>query len=441
MALFDVSEERLLNNMRAALRHVASVLNIPLAVCLWDGGRVALGEVDTATPSISIQSPGVIASLLKRPTLENLIMQYAVGNIALHGVDMLTCLQAVRDRAKKKDVKRLNKTRLLLWLLPFILVRSQPAVSQHDFRKDEGGTFHNNKHNKNYIQFHYDVGNAFYQLFLDPHMQYSCAYFKDRSDSLEQAQQNKLEMICKKLRLRQNDRFLDIGCGWGGLICYAAQHYGVKAHGITLSQEQYDFTQAKIRALGLEDRVTVEIRDYRMLEGSYDKIASIGMFEHIGLDNFPAYFKKIHSLLSEHGVVLNHGIAKRAKANAKNKRTKNTPEKRMILKYIFPGSELAPIGHSVNSMEACDFEIHDVEAWREHYALTCKHWCERLSANKERAVALVGLERYNLWVAYLAGVSMSFTKGSILIFQTLASRRSKGLSGMPLTRDDVYRIV
>lgn len=440
MALFDVSEERLLNNMRAALRHVAGVLNIPLTVRLWDGGTVALGEDDASTSSVSIQSPGVVASLLKRPTLENLITHYAVGNIALHGADMLTCLRTVRDRVKKKDVKRLNKTRLLLWLLPFIFVRSQPAVSQHDFRKDEGGTFHNNQHNKNYIQFHYDVGNAFYQLFLDPHMQYSCAYFKDRSDSLEQAQQNKLEMICRKLRLRQNDRFLDIGCGWGGLICYAAQHYGVTAHGITLSQEQYDFTRDKIRTLGLEDRVTVEIRDYLTLEGSYDKIASIGMFEHIGLDNFPTYFKKIHSLLSEQGVALNHGIAKRAKANAKSKRTKNTSEKRMILKYIFPGSELAPIGHSVNSMEACDFEIHDVEAWREHYALTCKHWCERLSANKERAIALVGLERYNLWVAYLAGVSMSFTKGSILIFQTVASRRSKGVSGMPLTRDDLYRI-
>jgi len=435
-----LSEKRLLEDIKRALAHVADVLHIPLEVRLWDGTSVALKQ-GSSLPALTIKGQGVIASLIKKPTLENLVNHYAVGNIALSGGELFDTLESIRDSAKKKDIKRLSKLRLLRSLWPFIFTAGEKAVAAHDFRHDEGGAEHKNENNKNYIQFHYDVGNDFYQLFLDPQMQYSCAYFKDISGSLEQAQQDKLEMICRKLRLQKDDRFLDIGCGWGGLICYAAQHYGVKAHGITLSEEQYAFTKEKIRTLGLEDKVTVEIRDYLTLEGAYDKIASIGMFEHIGLANFPAYFRKIRSLLRDGGIVLNHGIARRGKTNARKALTNVTPEKRMILKYIFPGSELAPIGHSLNSMEAQGFEIHDVEAWREHYALTCKHWCKRLSADKERAIALVGLERYNLWVAYLAGVSLGFTAGSILIFQTVASKRSKakGPSGLPLTRADLYR--
>jgi len=234
---------------------------------------------------------------------------------------------------------------------------------------------------------------------------------------------------------------LDIGSGWGALLCYAAQHYGVQAHGVTLSQEQYEFTKAKIAALGLEDQVTVEIRDYLALEGRYDKVSSIGMFEHVGIANFPTYFRKVNSLLKDKGLFLNHAIARRGKRDQKAALTRITPEKRLILKYIFPGSELAPIGYSVNVMEAYGFEIHDVEAWREHYALTTRRWCERLQANKDKAVAMVGLERYNLWIAYLAGVSFGFTAGSILIFQTLGSKRAKakGLSGLPPTRADLYR--
>jgi cyclopropane-fatty-acyl-phospholipid synthase len=436
-----LTEKRLLENLRVALAHVAETLDIPLAVRLWDGSIKPLGKSAQPVPLVSLRSSGVVASLIKHPALENLVKHYAVGDIALEDGDLIASVQQVRSKLKKKDIKRLSKKHLLRLLWPFILVRSQRANPAHDFRQDASGTTHKNKNNANYIQFHYDVGNDFYQLFLDPEMQYSCAYFKQETGSLEQAQQDKLEMICRKLRLKAGEHFLDIGCGWGGLICYAAKHCGVKAHGITLSNEQYEYTRAKIKRLGLEGQVTVEIRDYQALDGIYDKIASIGMFEHIGLANFPAYFKKIHGLLRDKGIVLNHGIARRAKVDAKSALTKITPEKRMILKYIFPGAELAPIGHSVNSMEAHGFEIHDIEAWREHYALTCRHWCQRLSANKDRAIALVGSERYNLWVAYLAGVSFGFLSGSILIFQTVASKRAKekGPSGLPLTREDLYR--
>ena len=431
------ASENLSAALQAALHHVGQALSLPLRVALWDGSEVAL-SADETLPKVTIRSPGVVASLLKRPSLENFVRHYAVGGIAIDG-DLMAIGDALNARVRKKDVRQLNKRLLLRTLWPFLFLRSEKAATRHDY--GEGATAHANVRNQEYIQFHYDVGNDFYNLFLDPEMLYSCAYFTDWNGSLEQAQQDKLEMICRKLRLQKGEKFLDIGSGWGGLLCYAAQHYGVQAHGVTLSQEQYDFTKAKIQALGLEAQVTVEIRDYISLEGRYDKIASIGMFEHVGIANFPAYFRKINSLLKDNGLFLNHAIARRGKRDQKAALTRITPEKRMILKYIFPGSELSPIGHSVNSMEAYGFEIHDVEAWREHYALTTRRWCERLQANKQQAVEMVGIERYNLWIAYLAGVSFGFASGSILIFQTLGSKRGKqkGASGLPPTRADLYR--
>jgi len=431
------ASETLSATLQDALRHAGEALSIPLRVALWDGSEVDLSS-GAALSTLTIRSPGVVASLLKRPTLENLVRHYAVGNIAVDG-DLMVIGDALRSRVRKKDVRQLNKSLLLRKLWPFLFVRGEKAATRHDY--GEGATTHANVRNQDYIQFHYDVGNAFYGLFLDPEMLYSCAYFKDWNGTLEQAQLDKLEMICRKLRLQKGDRLLDIGSGWGALLCYAAQHYGVQAHGVTLSQEQYEFTKAKIAALGLEDQVTVEIRDYLALEGRYDKVSSIGMFEHVGIANFPTYFRKVNSLLKDKGLFLNHAIARRGKRDQKAALTRITPEKRLILKYIFPGSELAPIGYSVNVMEAYGFEIHDVEAWREHYALTTRRWCERLQANKDKAVAMVGLERYNLWIAYLAGVSFGFTAGSILIFQTLGSKRAKakGLSGLPPTRADLYR--
>ncbi len=294
------------------------------------------------------------------------------------------------------------------------------------------------RNNKDYIQFHYDVGNEFYQLFLDPRMQYSCGYFRDWENSLEQAQTDKLELICRKLRLKEGESLLDIGCGWGGLICYAAQHYGVKAHGVTLSQEQHDLTQEKIRDLNLEGQVTVELKDYRELDGHFDKIASIGMFEHIGIANYTTYFRKVRSLLNDRGILLNHAIARSSK-KSKRKAKKIRPERRLLLKYIFPGSELSSAGYTQDSMEHEGFEVHDVEALREHYALTCRFWCKRLSKNKDRAIELVGHERYRMWVAYLAGASAGFQAGSIKIYQILATKKvGKGFSGLPPTRSDLY---
>jgi cyclopropane-fatty-acyl-phospholipid synthase len=332
----------------------------------------------------------------------------------------------------------LRKGFLLKRALPLLLTRGSKLRLGHEYAEDETGRGPSRRDETDFIQFHYDAGNDFYALFLDPEMQYSCAYFTGWENSLEQAQRDKLDMICRKLRLQPSERFLDIGSGWGGLLCHAAENYDVTAHGVTLSQAQYDYTRDKLRRLGLEDRVTVELRSYEGLEGEYDKIASIGMYEHVGIANYPAYFGKLNSLLRDRGLLLNHGITRRAK-RSRRKFRKVRPENRLILKYIFPGSELDHIGHSLEVMEAGGFEIHDVECWREHYALTCRLWHRRLVANKEAAIAQVGPERYRMWIAYLAGVSFAFADGSLRIYQTVASKhKAKGLSGLPPTREDLY---
>ena len=270
-------------------------------------------------------------------------------------------------------------------------------------------------------------------------MQYSCGYFTDADNSLDQAQHDKLEMICRKLRLQPDEKFLDIGCGWGGLVCHAAQHHGVKAHGVTLSQEQFDFATAKAKRLGLEDRVTIELRDYSTLDGTYDKIASVGMYEHVGIANMPRYINKISSLLRDRGMLLNHGVSRTAKPTRRAAR-RIRPGRRLLLKYIFPGSELDHVGHTTDLLEIHGMEVRDIEAWREHYGMTIKHWYRRLEARKKEAIDLVGSDRFRIFALYLAGTSSGLRDGSIHICQVLAVKKaSKGPSGLPLTRADLYR--
>ena len=436
------SPDARLRAARELIEMVAEVIDIPLSVRLWDGSMVALGRDVEPGFFISVKSPGVLGSLIRRPTLENLMVHYALGRLAVHGGDLIACGELAQsrgrfNRARRQKLRSLPRWRLFRLLLPFLFARADASALDHEYGKDETGR-KGSRAEKEFIRFHYDLGNEFYRCFLDPEMQYSCAYFPNWSSSLEEAQVAKLDHICKKLQLEPGDRFLDIGCGWGGLVCHAAVHYGVTAHGVTLSEEQLAFAREKIARLGLEDRVTVELRDYATLDGTYDKIASIGMYEHIGIANYRAYFKKLKSLLRARGLVLNHGITRRAKKSSKAF-DRISPGRGWILKYIFPGSELDHIGHSVEIMESCGLEVHDVESLREHYALTAKRWCQRLAAREDEAIALIGAEKYRLWVAYLAGVSFSFGDGFLRVFQTVATRQARGGdSGMPPTREHIY---
>ena len=431
-------QQRQLDVAREFFSHLGELLDSRISVRLWDGSVIALGSQVEPGLEISLSGPGVIGSLLRRPTLDNLLRHFARGHIDYHGADLFTLLETARVRNSRKRTRRLRKSLLARMATTFITARSDGASVEHRYAGDETGRRRVQADNRDFIQFHYDLSNEFYQLFLDPNMVYSCAYFRDWDNSLEQAQWDKLEMICRKLCLQPGDRFLDIGCGWGALVCHAAEHYGVQARGITLSEKQLALAREKIRRRGLEDQVQVELCDYADVQGPFDKIASIGMVEHVGIDNMLGYMQKIRSLLPDRGLFLNHGITRRAKTSRRKFR-RITPERRLLAKYIFPGGELDHLGHMTECLEAAGFEVHDVEGWRDHYALTCKHWSRRLEANREAAIQQVGSERYRMWLLYLAGVSLALGDGSACIFQTVASSRgSKGLSGMPPTREHLY---
>ncbi|MEJ1995119.1 MAG: cyclopropane-fatty-acyl-phospholipid synthase [Limibacillus sp.] len=437
MAIY--SDGAYLEAAKAVARALAPQLQAPFTLELWDGSCIPLGDKARDDYRIVIASAGTIGSLLRRPTMANLAIHYAAGRIDLKGDDLITLVEAARAKRVRFKGRELHKGSLLKQAFPLLFAFDDKAQLEHQYSGEETGLDLAKRDEKSFIQFHYDVGNEFYQLFLDPEMLYSCAYFTDWDNSLEQAQKDKLEMICRKLRLKPGERFLDVGCGWGALLCHAAQNFGVEAHGVTLSQAQHDLALEKAKALGIADKVTVELKNYEDLTGEFDKISSIGMYEHVGIANYPRYFGKLKSLLRDKGLLLNHGITRRAKRSKRAFR-KIRPENRLIRKYIFPGSELDHIGHTLESMEALGFEIHDVEGWREHYAKTCRLWHQRLIAKEEEAVAQVGRERYRMWIAYLAGVSIGFQDGSLRIYQTLATaHKSKGAAELPPSRADLYR--
>lgn len=434
-------DDRLLKAARTAINHIAGELRADLVVTLWNGETIPLGPNARGDLGFVIRTPVAITRLLRGRRLTTLVELMAAGDIDIVGGTLLDVAARRGEIGSKGLVKRLNKWLLLRSLLPFLFASTKEApapAAGHAYQGDQAARDEQGRDNKALVQFHYDLSNAFYGLFLDPEMQYSCAYFPRWDAGIEEAQIAKLDMICRKLRLKPGEKFLDIGCGWGGLVCHAARNYGVEAHGVTLSQAQYDFVQEKIARLGLQGKVHVELKDYRAVEGTFDKIASIGMFEHVGLDNQTAYFTKMRELLRPRGLLLNHAITRPAKKTEEAFRKKR-PEYAAIVNYIFPGSELDHIGHSVSAIERHGFEIHDVEGWREHYARTTKLWCERLYANRDKAIAEVGEAKTRLWLLYLAGVSLGFERGTIGIFQTLGSRRAKGLSGLPPTRADLYR--
>ena len=287
------------------------------------------------------------------------------------------------------------------------------------------------------IQHHYDVSDTFYKLWLDSRMVYSCAYFGDAVDSLEDAQARKLDHICRKLRLAPGETLLDIGCGWGGLIFWAATHYGVTATGVTLSQNQFDHVNAEIAARGLEGRVTVLLRDYLELPEDvlYDKIASVGMFEHVGVARYPKYFGKIFRMLKPGGLVLNHGITH----TMLDAHSLGSGIGDFVEEYVFPGGQLTHASVVIQGLAQQGLELIDAEALREHYAKTLWHWCDRLEASAEAARAEVGDEKYRIWRIYLAGSAHAFDRGWLSLFQLLAGKPlPDGRLPHPLTREYMY---
>jgi len=284
------------------------------------------------------------------------------------------------------------------------------------------------------IQFHYDLSNDFYGLWLDSRKVYSCAYFQNPTDDLETAQQHKLDTICRKLNLQPGDRVMDIGCGWGGFILHAASHYGVHATGITLSERQAEYAQKRVCELGLEDRVEVHLQDYRTADAheQYDAVVSVGMVEHVGRKNLPLYFRTAHRLLKPGGIFLNHGIDTGAAASPQQGAS-------FVDQYVFPDSDLFSLSEMNAPAEAAGFEIRDVENLREHYALTLRHWGRQLEAHHEEALQFVNEPVYRTWRLYMAGAAHQFKVARLAIYQTLLTKLSNnGAANVPLNRAAWY---
>lgn len=392
------------------------------AVHLWNGERVA-GPLDAATV-LEIHKPDPLRDMLYGRNLNRLAEAYLAGDLGYQG-----SLERIFDIIDFLQHRRFTWSEKLELARVMLAMHWNPgaALAKHD------GEIRRDANSRRTISHHYDVDNSFYQLVLDPEMIYSCAYYREAQQDLATAQQNKLHHICRKLLLQPGETLLDIGCGWGGLAIWAATHYGVKVHGITLSERQLAYGQERVRALGLGDRITLELRDYRELpqDWQFDKIVSVGMFEHIGVSNFPLYFSTAQRLLKPGGLFLNHGITNDTGWQA-------IASARFINEYIFPDGELARISDVTDAMERAKFEILDVEALRPHYAMTLRHWMENLLENKEKAIAIAGMRTWRLWRLYMAGSAYFFNKGNLGLYQILAGKNRHAWP-VPLTREHLYR--
>ncbi len=398
------------------------------ALKLWNDKLLALGN-GTPAFTLVLRDPSVLRKLITRGNPVALADAYFKGQVDVEG-DLYSAL-ALKEHFEAITLPWRDKLALLLDSLRLPARSPAQRGTARDFAHE-----HSRETDRAAISFHYDVSNAFYGLWLDEQRVYSCAYFQSLDDSLEQAQAQKLEHICRKLRLQPGERLLDVGCGWGALVCWAAQHHGVRAHGITLSQRQLDYARERVARAGLQDRVTVELRDYRDLAGDavYDKVSSVGMFEHVGLDNLPTYLATVHRVLRPGGLFLNHGIT-----HDEEGWDADAVATEFINRYVFPDGELDCISNIQLGMERAGFEIQDVEALRRHYALTLRHWVARLEAHREEALQEVDEPTYRVWRLYMAACAREFENGSTGIYQVLASRRGAETT-LPLTRADLYRV-
>jgi cyclopropane-fatty-acyl-phospholipid synthase len=407
-----------------------------MAVRLWDDQTAAFGAGAPEFTLVFRESRPFRELILFRDPLR-LAEAYFLGKVDIEG-DLYAALQ-LKDYLQSLRLSAIEKAAFLSGALllgnPADADTGSASPSWRAPLFTRLARAHSKARNRQAIAFHYDVSNDFYQIWLDEQMVYSCAYFEEAGDSLDQAQRNKLDHICRKLRLKPGERLLDIGCGWGALIRWAAKHYGVSAHGITLSRNQYEHGLRKIAEQGLQDRVSVELKDYRDMEGDavFDKIASVGMFEHVGIRNLPTYFGTAQRLLKPGGLFLNHGITQE---------TEGWDKKRLstafINRYVFPDGELDRVSNAQRTMEESGFEILDVEALRPHYAMTLRQWVQRLENHRDEAMRHVPETTYRIWRLYMAACALSFEEGGIGVYQILAGKMAKGLNPVPLTRRDVY---
>jgi cyclopropane-fatty-acyl-phospholipid synthase len=383
-------------------------LHLPLRLKLWNGHQMDLGPTPSVT--ILVKDPQLVSEFT-HPSLDLLGSAFVEGRLELEG--------SISEVVRVCDE------------LTHALVGDEeaalPSRTEHDKATDAES-----------ISYHYDLSNDFYQLWLDQEMAYSCAYFKTGDESLEQAQLNKFEHLCRKLRLQPGEYLLDVGCGWGGLARYAAREFGVKVLGITLSREQLDLASRRVLEQGLDGQIELQLLDYRDLpqDGRFDKVVSVGMFEHVGHANLALYAQRLSGAVREGGLVMNHGITA--------KHTDGRPVGRgageFIDRYVFPNGELPHLTMISADISEAGLEIVDVESLRLHYARTLEHWSSRLESRLDQAAALVPEHTLRIWRLYLAGCAYAFARGWINLHQILAVKPyADGTTHLPLTREDLYR--
>ncbi len=399
------------------------------AVRLWDGSTLDPTAGEEARFTLVLNHPGSLRAMFWPPTELTLGEAYIYGDFDLEG-DVTASFRLADHLLRERHWATRERLKLALDLLRL------PADSHRRSRPRPlrlSGSPRSLSRTREAIGYHYDTSNEFFRLWLDRRMVYSCAYFESGEDDLDTAQERKLDYICKKLRLRPGERLLDIGCGWGALLLHAAEHYRVSADGITLSTRQAELARQRVAERRRTADCRVELKDYRELEcrAQYDKLVSVGMFEHVGREGLVDYFSRAFALLRPGGIMLNHGIAAPTTSRRRGKSFTTT--------YLFPDGELVPVHTALAAAEAAGFEIRDVESLREHYALTLRHWLRRLEAHSEEANELVGSLIPRIWRLSWAGATHGFESGRLNLYQVLLVKPERGRSRLPLTRADLYR--
>lgn len=398
-----VWEKKLTNWVNNIRSHAA----LPLRLELWNGKQY---DFSNDKPKVTINVPGVSSlGYLLTPSLSNLGTAYVEGKIDVKGklTDVINLAHGLAERSLAPEGRLARIARIFT----------------HSKKKDAEA-----------ISYHYDVSNEFYSEWLDPNMVYSCAYFENGDEDLATAQLKKIDHILTKIQLKPDQRLLDIGCGWGALVIRAAQKFGAHCVGITLSEKQYALARERVQKAGLADKIEIRLVDYRDMHGSFDRITSVGMFEHVGLKHLSAYFKKIHSLLSENGIAMNHGITS---SDSQSRETAYGGGE-FIDKYVFPHGELPHISLVLQTMQEGGLESMDIENLRFHYAKTCAMWADNLEEKADIVKKMVDDKHYRIWRIYLAGSSYAFTNDLIALYQVVCVKAGRRSPLLPLSRRYMY---
>ena len=405
---------------------LAQVLDAPLLIRAYDGS--VAGPPD-APVTVHIRSSRALSHMVAAPGELGMARAFVSGEIDIEGADHYTLLRMVA-RQKIGDLSWSQRVQVLRSLGPEVLQWVEPPPQEVGAKRYLSGLRHSRGRDAMDISHHYDVSNRFYNWVLGPSMAYTCAVFPDAQATLEQAQVAKFALVSRKLGLRPGMRLLDVGCGWGGMAMHAAREHGVEVIAVTLSRQQAEWGQKAVAEAGLAKQVDIRFQDYRdVSESGFDAISSIGLTEHIGMAKLPSYAYTLASKLVPQGRLLNHCITR------PDDHSSAIAKRGFITRYVFPDGELPGVGRICRELQRAGLEIRHEENLREHYALTCKAWCDNLDAHWDEAVAEVGQATARVWAVYLAGSRLSFERNDIQLHQVLAVRSADGVAGMPLRPD------